>query len=344
DEDDLQYWDTLRELMAATQDGHGFVNITDYSGKWNGVGVWPTLIEDRLIVETLTKSSSEKIMLGDEIVSIDGKPALETLRREMDITAGSHQFKKRLVLGTLLYSSSESDSMALTLLNKDGVAYQVNMPYLDSVWKKRKYLYEKIEEVEEGIYYISLDRIEDEDLQQALPELMKAEGIIFELKRYPNCSPEFLRYLTYKPIKSARWNVPKISYPDQLHLAEYDTSGRWTIYPAKQYLGSKKITFVISGRAISYAESLMGIIEHYQLGPIVGEEATAGTNGNVNRIELPGGFRVNYTGMKVLKHDGSQHHLIGIQPTHPVTITQQAIRERRDELIEEALAILKGEK
>ena len=67
-------------------------------------------------------------------------------------------------------------------------------------------------------------------------------------------------------------------------------------------------------RAISYAETCMGIVEHYRLGTIVGEP-TAGTNGNVNSIPLPGGYRVSFTGMKVLKHDGSVHHGVGIRPT-----------------------------
>ena len=138
----------------------------------------------------------------------------------------------------------------------------------------------------------------------------------------------------------ARWNVPKVNYPDQVYLTEYDTSGRWKVKPKTPYLGDKKIVFIISGRAISYAETYMGIVEHYKLGYIVGEEATAGTNGNVNFIALPGNFSMMYTGMKVLKHDGSQHHLIGIMPTHPQTITVQGIRNGKDELIEKALSII----
>jgi len=44
--------------------------------------------------------------------------------------------------------------------------------------------------------------------------------------------------------------------------------------------------------------------------------------------------------MKVLKHDGSQHHGIGIQPTVPVSRTIKGIREKRDEQLERALSIV----
>jgi C-terminal processing protease CtpA/Prc len=75
-----------------------------------------------------------------------------------------------------------------------------------------------------------------------------------------------------------------------------------------------KVAFITDGRAISAAETYLGIIENYKLAAIVGRP-TAGTNGNVNPFTLPGGYVVSWTGMKVLKHDGSRHHGIGIRPT-----------------------------
>ena len=54
----------------------------------------------------------------------------------------------------------------------------------------------------------------------------------------------------------------------------------WDLPPNNQQL-TAKIAFLTDGRAISYAESIMGIVEHYKMGEIVGS-TTAGTNGNVN--------------------------------------------------------------
>ena len=99
------------------------------------------------------------------------------------------------------------------------------------------------------------------------------------------------------------------------------------------------MAFLVDGRAISYAESLMGIVEAYKLAAIVGEP-TAGTNGDINPFNLPGNYTVIWTGLKVLKHDGSQHHGIGIQPTVPVSRTIRGIRERRDEQLERAVSVV----
>ena len=82
----------------------------------------------------------------------------------------------------------------------------------------------------------------------------------------------------------------------------------------------------------------MGIVEHYGLGEIVGQP-TAGANGNVNPFTLPGAYRLAWTGMRVVKHDGSQHHLVGIRPTVPVRRTLEGVRAGRDEFLEEALEL-----
>jgi C-terminal processing protease CtpA/Prc len=103
-------------------------------------------------------------------------------------------------------------------------------------------------------------------------------------------------------------------------------------------LGDKKIVFITDGSAMSYAESYMGFIDGYNLAPIVGQP-TAGTNGNANRFMLPGEIEVNWTGMKVVKHDGSQLHGIGILPDVYVNKTVEGVKEGRDEFLEKALEL-----
>ncbi len=102
-----------------------------------------------------------------------------------------------------------------------------------------------------------------------------------------------------------------------------------------------KIVFLTGGGAISYAESIMGIVENYKFGEIVGS-TTAGTNGNVNLFTLPGGFLVSFTGMIVLKHDGSRHHGVGIAPTVPVVPTAAGIAAGKDEVLEKAVEVLRA--
>lgn len=108
--------------------------------------------------------------------------------------------------------------------------------------------------------------------------------------------------------------------------------------PYEPHLAARR-AFITDGRAISYAESYIGIVEGYRLGEIVGE-ATAGTNGTLNNISLPGGYTLRFTGMRVQKHDGSQHHGVGILPTVPVARTYDGVAAGRDELLEKAIEVV----
>ena len=173
-----------------------------------------------------------------------------------------------------------------------------------------------------------MDRVDDRTFREALPRLEKAEGIVFDFRGYPGrIGPDsFFPHLINHPVSSPQWNVPFITRPDQTDVT-FRRGGEWRISPREPYLKAKR-AFVIDGRAISYAESCLGIVEHEKLGALVGGP-TAGTNGNVNPVGLPGGYRFIWTGMKVLKHDGSGHHGIGIQPTVPVARTVAGVRRPR---------------
>lgn len=51
-------------------------------------------------------------------------------------------------------------------------------------------------------------------------------------------------------------------------------------------------------------------------------------------------YQLGFTGMKVLKHDGTRHHGVGILPTVPVRATREGLAEGRDEVLEKGLALL----
>jgi C-terminal processing protease CtpA/Prc len=81
------------------------------------------------------------------------------------------------------------------------------------------------------------------------------------------------------------------------------------------------------------------MVEHYRLGEILGQR-TAGTSGNINIFRLPGGYTVFWTGLRVLKQDRSQHHLIGIAPTIPVKRTLKGVKQGKDEFLEKAIEVI----
>ncbi len=85
----------------------------------------------------------------------------------------------------------------------------------------------------------------------------------------------------------------------------------------------------------------MGYIKDQDLALVIGEP-TAGANGNVASVPLPGGYSFRFTGMKVTQHDGTQHYTKGIEPDIIMKPTIQGIVDNRDELLDKAVELIKN--
>ena len=329
DRDERAFANTLRRLVADLHDGHGSVSGGPVARArlplaWD----W---IEGKLVVTDVSPGETA-VRPGDVIEAIDGTPAAAAVAAEERlVSAATPQWRRYRALGQLLQGSAGDVTLSVA---SNGPVRDVRIsrtPGLPVVEHRP----DPIAEVRPGIFYVDPARLSDQEFTAALPQLVNARGLVFEMRGYPRLSPIFIRHLIATPVQSARWLVPETTRPDR-ESVKFLEAGRWNLMPMTPRLAAP-VAFVTDGRAISYAESCMGIIEYYKLGEIVGGP-TAGTNGNVNPFTLPGGFTVSWTGMKVLKHDGSRHHGVGIQPTIPVSRTIAGAREGRDEILERAIA------
>jgi C-terminal processing protease CtpA/Prc len=229
--------------------------------------------------------------------------------------------------------------VALRLRRPDGSVYEQEVVCVHGAARPIEPRPEKICEPRPGVWYVDIDRVSDEDIRASMDKLAAARGLVFDLRGYPGrLGTIVLSHLADRPLRSAHWCVPLVPRPDREQMAFSD--GGWPVPPMPPRW-TRNAAFVIDGRAISYAETYMGIVEAFGLGDIVGE-ATAGTNGNVNSFTLPGGYAIGFTGMKVRKHDGSEHHGTGIVPSVPVARTIGGIAAGRDELLEAAVELVAG--
>jgi C-terminal processing protease CtpA/Prc len=328
---------TLRRMVAQLHDGHGGVY---YPGESRGFRV-PVIfgwVEGRLVITEVMAGGANGLQPGDIVLRIDGRASFEALTGCETLISGATPQWRRYNASVLLADGAKDSQLELEVQDAKEQVRTVTLRRTVESQSLSEARPPKISELKPGIFYVNLDRITDEDFQAALPQLEKARGIIFDLRGYPSVSPMVISHLIDSPVTSARWMVPIITQPDHTKVDDYDTGGRWDLKPLAPRLKAR-LAFLTDGRAISYAESYLGIIEAYKLAEIVGEP-TAGTNGNINPVVLPGNYTVVWTGMKVLKHDGSQHHGIGIQPTVPVSRTIKGVREKRDEQLERAISIV----
>jgi C-terminal processing protease CtpA/Prc len=328
------YLNTLKKFTAKLKDGHIWVNSSPDKNIYLPPFQWEW-VEHQLVITAVFDNKLE-LKIGDIITKIDNQYALEYFQEiNSRISAGTQGWLEARASTESLLGEKDSEITLTTSTNSYKIKrYLTRQEYFQKETQKNIY---KV--INDTIYYLNLDLIEMDTINKLLPHLEKSSAIICDLRGYPNDNHDFISHLLGNNDTSKTWmQIPQIIYPNQKNITSYEYEG-WKLKAKKPYLGNKKVVFIIDGSAISYAESYMSFIEGYKLATIIGQP-TAGTNGNINPFRLHGGYNISWTGLKVLKHDGSQHHGIGILPNIYVEKTIEGVKQGRDEFLEKAIEIV----
>ncbi|MCC6320939.1 MAG: hypothetical protein IT438_05815 [Phycisphaerales bacterium] len=347
DADEAAFVRTLQRLVAELHDGHGNVYNMGLPRPSMPEVLFDWAVDDAgqmSLVVVASRSEAGALRRGDVVVEIAGRPVAEVYKEAREhISAATEQWARHRFATDAQWVAPGSGSEVAYKVRRGGETVGLAAPRAAvgmATGLKFKDKPANGAELAPGVMYFDLNGATSEELDALMPRFEKARGIVFDARGYPDSAgTASLQHLTGKNVKSARWIVPEVTLPDREEKGfVMKPVGRWDLPPLKPRLGGEgqKVAFVIGGGAISYAESCMGIVEHYKLGAIVGE-ATAGTNGNVNPFTLPGGYNVMWTGMNVRKHDKSRHHGVGILPTVPVQRTVAGVAAGKDEALEAAV-------
>lgn len=344
DSNETMFTATLKKILIDLHDGHAYLDGKESEDIYAPPFDWE-LLENKLVI-TEIYDSTLNISIGDVIDEIDEIPSITAIENTEKNISGATTGWMRIKVNSRFYNSSTYR----VLLGKKNTL--VKLKIKDSKNRVRDIELNRssmlnsgneiarpvsFSEIKKGIVYVNLSISNMEDINRNMHKLESAKGIIFDLRGYPKGNHEIIQHLIDTNVTSAIWCIPVTVFPDRKNV-QFDLPGRWDMPPLKPRLKAK-IVFLINAKAISYSESFMGIIEAYKIADIVGEP-TAGTNGNMNAFTFPNGYSLRFTGMKVLKHDGSQHHGIGILPTIWVSPTIKGFLEGKDEQLEKAIEIL----
>ncbi len=322
---------SLQKFTAELKDGH--VSVSGTSAETFAPPIMWEWVKDKLVI---THVFDDKIGLqvGDEVTRIDNQSAADYFKEiESRISAATKGWLDYKAQEASLFGAKDS-KLGITSNGKN-----IELTRNKDFYSEIRSMIPKMDSykvINDSVFYLNLDVISMDAINELMPQLEKYKAIICDMRGYPNGNHEFISHLLKSNDTTEAWmQVPKIVYPDREKIVGYE-GFEWKMRAAKPYLGDKQIIFITDGRAISYAESFMGYIEGYDLATIIGQP-TAGTNGNVNSFELPGGYGIRWTGMKVVKHDGSQQHAIGILPDIYMEKTINGIKSGKDEFLEKAI-------
>ena len=347
DENEKNFFITVERLVATLHDGHGAVIPNDRDSQTvfalHNVPAPVALdwVGDSIVVTAIGQDVDEDLEVGDVITEIGGQSIEANMASIHDRISAATPGQRRFAMLARLIVGPNQSSFSFKVRSPTGQEKEISLMRkwtTDSSHIVRESRPEQGTELAEGVVYVDLTRKRGiHGFTRLLPKLANANGIVFDVRGYASfVYREVISYLIDEPVTSAQWHLPLIHKPDRRDMTYKFSS--WQVKPKSPRL-TPNVAFITDKQAISASETLLGIVEHYKLGEIVGE-STAGTNGDVNPFTVPCGFTIAWTGLRVLKHDGSQHHGVGIQPTIPVSRTIEGIAAGRDELLECAVEAL----
>ena len=322
----------LQRLLAPLEDAH--ITVADMAAPRSAsLPITLAPVEGQWVV--VATAVPEQARVGDIVTSLDGIPMPQAKERAEALASGQPSSLPWKALQNLQWGPAPT-SHAFGLQHADGSTSMVTLAHT-AAKKPQSAQPAPIAELKPGVWYVDLARTDMHLFTANMAKLAGARAVIYDVRGYPKdfAASKAIPAHLLKHAEHAKWmHVPRYTGPFG-ERAGYKDVG-WNIQPVMPHFASRAIFLADSG-TISQAEAIMGYVQDEKLGTIVGT-TTRGVDGNVTSFDVPGKFRVVFTGMKVTHHDGvSRYHALGTRPDITVAPTIAGVRAGRDEVLDAAL-------
>ncbi|RZK58977.1 MAG: peptidase S41 [Pedobacter sp.] len=284
-------------------------------------------------------SGMAKVKIGDVITHINGK-TINSLVDSMRPYYPASNDAARLRDMSIDLLRSPNNSISLNYLS-NGQKQQVNVPTYERNALKMYHWY-KVDSTQKcykllpgNIGYITLANIKQADIAEIKKAFEATKGIIIDIRNYPSTFVPFSlgSYFVTEPTPFVKFTMGNPNNPGEFTF----TGGPKISSDRNKYKG--KLVVLVNENSQSQAEYTAMAFHSIKNSTIVGS-TTAGADGNVSTILLPGGLRSMISGIGVYYPDGKETQRVGIVPDIMVKPTINGIKNGKDEVLERAIKVI----
>ena len=199
--------------------------------------------------------------------------------------------------------------------------------------------------IEKDIGHVDMADFKKEHIHDAMKAFRETRGIIFDMR----CYPEFILYDLLPYLSPKAKPFAKFTQPDILRPGIFTATQPIEIGPKQGLLSlfasapdayPGKIVILVDETTISRAEFVTMALQTAPHATVIGSQ-TAGADGNVSQIVLPGGMWTSFSGIGVFYPDGRETQRVGIVPDIEIRSTVRGIQRGEDEILTRAVRFLK---
>ncbi len=301
-------------------------------------------IENQLVVTDFYNpelKDATGLAVGDVITAIEGQPVSTLVAQNLAYYPASNlPSQLRDISRDLL----RSDTKMIEIKVRDGITEKVMDLTLYDPSEINGYSWYPTPEgksykiLDDNIGYVTLANITNEDPAAIAKEFIDAKGLIIDIRNYPSAFMPFAlgQFIAPRGTEFVKFTTVNLKNPGEFTMGSPLMIGAGNI-AKKKFEGP--VMVLVNELSQSQAEYTAMAFRAAPNTTVIGS-TTAGADGNVSTINLPGGLRTMISGIGVYYPDGSPTQRVGIVPDVIVEPTVKGIREGRDELMEKAIELI----
>ena len=333
---------TLFALVTRVQDTHA--NLWSELGARppHGTCRWPValrFIEGRATVTSLLrKKQSGGLEVGDVVTQLDGQRVESLIEAWSPYYSASNETRRLADIAQNLPQGNCGKSKVVAVRQgKTQTLTPKRLNGLDETPPAHDRPGETFQLLSPDVAYLKLSSVRVADVNSYLSQAAGTQGFIIDIRNYP---AEFIvfdlgSHFVQKPTPFARFTLGNVTNP-----GTFTWFGSISLTPdAPFYKG--KIVILVDESSLSQAEYTALAFRAAPNAVVIGS-TTAGADGNVSDIPLPGGVQTLMSGIGVFYPDKRPTQQVGIVPDIVAAPTLKGIREGRDEVLERALRYVLG--
>lgn len=357
---ELNYELTVKQLVTCINDSHGGFIDFDKCEEWNGSNYAPFRVrfveDEKLVVDYLASAYKNRvnIKVGDVITHIQNKSINVIIDSIKEYYPASNRT-------TLLRNASRDllrskDTQISITYNSLGKQFHENIdlfPIRQLITDKSLFIRIKDEDpcyrfLNDQIGYVNIANIRYEDISRLKEAFRNTKGLIIDVRNYPpfGVHTALGTYFVSDTASILKFGIRNPNNPGEFILGITQNIENSKLFVCddmrvnyKEPKHQGKVVILVDEETQSLAEFTTMVFKAGTNATVLGSP-TAGTNGDIATIYLPGGLGIYFTSIGVYYPDGSQTQRIGIIPDILVKPTVEGIRQGRDELLEKAIEII----
>lgn len=334
-------WSLLHELC----DSHGRAFYNEQFGNY-ALPVEVDYADGRVFVADA--GSDCGLRRGDELLTVDGRDWKSVYGHVCRYTSVSNDAGARL-FGAYALCLTTKDSVEVVFVRR-GLQHSIRCaaPLYRGFSRLRHARMSdpgNVRIIADSVGYMTALNYRKNDAERLMKQFAATKALIVDLRCYPD---EFMpidfvgRYFLPHDTPHVKWVLPTRILPGTFRI-EDDTLPAVPTPPSSEnrdyYKG--RVVVLVDGSTLSQPEYTAMAFQATPRCTVVGSQ-TAGADGDVSVIRLPGTDRLLFSGLGVFYPDGTDTQRTGVRIDIPVRITPEGLLAGRDEILEKALEIIRS--